>query len=230
MNPTAWPRSSSRCDGDEFTDGLELAVGRRELVRRPDGRRHRRRVLKAGDHVAHRAVTDVGDGAGDGDGRLAGGGHHIGGDAVDADREERPAPGFAGRGGARAGCAAARRADRRSSGDPAARRRLAGAVTTPDRSRSLGGRAGATRPRRGGTVAGVRVGLGAAPRRAGRQRRQGRRAVGLQQFDQFVGHLGQPAFIGVGQSCRAVRSTGTQATSVTSTSSSHNSPPENRSR
>jgi hypothetical protein len=37
------------------------------------------------------------------------------------------------------------------------------------------------------------------PRRGGWQRGQRGRAVGLQLVDQLVGHLGQPAFVGVGQ-------------------------------
>ena len=49
------------------------------------------------------------------------------------------------------------------------------------------------------SVAGARMRLRPPPRRAGRQRRQRGRAVGLQLVDQFAGDLGEPAFVGVGQ-------------------------------
>ena len=73
-------------------------------------------------------------------------------------------------------------------------------------------------------VPGAGVGLRPSPRRTGRQRRKRLLAVVLQLVDQFVGDFGQAAFVGICQPGRQLPD-GTHATSATSTSSSHSSPP-----
>ena len=159
---------------------------------------------------------------------LAGGGHHLGGDAVDAHLQERHRPRLARRGVGdsrgqrrRAISSAARRA-----GETAPRQHRRRSVTALVRSRSS---AAEMCWFVGTTVAGVRVRLGAPPRRGARQRRQCGGPVGVQLVDQLAGDLGESAFVGVGQPGRQLLS-GTQATSLTSTSSSESSPPRNRIR
>ena len=75
------------CDADEFTDPLEPSADREAGAQRR-GRGQSRAVLEACQHIADRAVAGVGHRGGHRDRRVAGGGHYIGGDAVQADGQQ----------------------------------------------------------------------------------------------------------------------------------------------
>ena len=87
-----------RRKGDEVGDGLVLVDVAAEVGAQTGRRRDSSGVLEAHHHIADGSVTDVEDRSGDRDDRLAGGGDHLGGDAVDADLQERRRTRFA-RGG-----------------------------------------------------------------------------------------------------------------------------------
>ncbi|CPR10767.1 hypothetical protein BN971_02038 [Mycobacterium bohemicum DSM 44277] len=110
-------RAQRRREGEaDLLPAPQLGGDREEVRRRlvlvgaavqggPQARRRGDRpgVLEPHHHVAHRAVTDVGDRAGDGDDGRAGGGDDVGGHLVDADPDEGCHPGFAGGGGRQQG-------------------------------------------------------------------------------------------------------------------------------
>ena len=190
-----WPRCSSGATVMKSRDRPRTGrCRRRGWCAAPADDVDSRGVLEADHHVAHRPVTDVDHGAGDGDHRLAGRGDDLRGHLVDADLDERRCAGLA-RGGAwrdGASTGIATRSPRRtepqcriaatSPADELPRARRASprsALAASDRSRPWTATVRPAAPGSSGRrFAGAGVGLRPAPRRGGRQRRQRGRAVG----------------------------------------------------